>query len=108
MNLATFLAGKGFVLPFQGHAGFSRVIEALTFQPDEREFFAVVVRMAARAIRLAAGTLVFACMITRVGAQPPLDFRVTLEALKAAVPGARPEVVTGSALRHALVLLVGA
>jgi hypothetical protein len=94
------------MLPFQGHAGFDRVIEGLAVEPDELELFAVVVRMASRAVRLARGTLVFVRMKARMRVQPALDFHVTFEALKTARPPAGPEVVAGNAFRYALILLV--
>jgi hypothetical protein len=102
------LAGQGLMLSFQGQARFSRMIEGLTVQSNQSELFAVVVRVASRAVRLAGGTLVLAGMITRVGVQSVLDLNVTLEALKAPVPCPRSKIVTRCALSHALVLLVSA
>jgi hypothetical protein len=102
----TLLAGKGPVFPFQGHAGFGRVIETLTLQPDERELLAVVVRMASRTVRFAGGTLVFVGMKTHMSIQPALNLNVTLEALEAARPPAWPEVVARGTFRYAFILLM--
>jgi hypothetical protein len=102
----TLLAGKGPMFPFESHSGFGRVIETFALQPDEGELFAVMVRMAPRAVGLARGTLVFVRMKARMSVQPALDFHVTFEALKTACPPAWSEVVTGSAFRYAFILLV--
>jgi len=102
------LARKGLVFPFQGHARFSRMIKGLTVQPDQREFFAVVVRVTSRAVRLAAGTLVLSRVVAGVGLQPMLDLNMTLEALKVPVARARPEIVARRAFSDALQLLVSA
>jgi hypothetical protein len=88
------LTRQGLVLTFEGHAGFGRVIETFTLQPDEGEFFAVMIRMAPRAVRFAGGTLVFVRMKTRMSIQSAPDFNVTLKALEAAVSGARSKIVT--------------
>ena len=95
------------MLAFQGHAGFGGVIETLALQADEGEFFAVVVRMASRAVRLAGRTLIFVRMKTGVGVKPALDLGMTFEALKTARSPAGPEVVTGGALCYAFILLMG-
>ena len=102
------LAGESLVLAFQSHAGLRGVIERLAVQPDQGEFFAVMVGMATAAVRLARRTLILVRMKTRMGVQPMLDLNVTFEALKCTVPRARSEIVTRSALSHALILLMSA
>ena len=88
------LACEGLVLALERHSGFRGVIEALAVEPDQSKFFAVMVRVAARAVRLTGRTFVFVGVKTRMGIEPAPDFNVTLKALKAAVPGARGDVVT--------------
>jgi hypothetical protein len=70
------------------------VIEALAVEPDQSKFFAVMVRVAARAVRLTGRTFVFVSVKTRMGIEPAPDFNVTLKALKGPVSGARSDVVT--------------
>lgn len=80
------------------------MIEFLPVEGDERRFRAAMFRMAARAIKLAGGTLVG----TRVKASPCFypapDLGVTIKALQTA----RSEIVARCALGHTIQVRVGA
>jgi hypothetical protein len=100
------LAGNGLMFSFEGHACFHGVIEAFAVEPNQCEFFAVMVGVAANAIRLRRGTLILVGMKAGVGSQPVLNLNVALQALKAARPGAWSQIVTECTFGHAFQLLV--
>jgi hypothetical protein len=89
----------------QGETGFGFMIELRRIETDERNPSAVVLQVAAGAIRLISGGVVPARMQSGSGHNPLLNFRVALETLELA--RAQAEVVTSRAVRDSIQIVVG-
>ena len=98
--LASLLA----MLAFQSEAGLGTMIETVPVQGDEREFWAAMFHMAARAVRLAGGAFVSARVIARARCHSAPNLDVTFEAFETA----RSQIVAGCALSDTLQLRVSA
>lgn len=74
------------VLPFQRKAGQGFVIEAVPVKLGDGKLPSVVFQMAARAIGFGGGNIVGPRVIADIAFHPPADFRMAIQALKAAIP----------------------
>lgn len=74
----TLLARQQAVFAFQGEAGLPRMVEGISIQLDQCEFFTVMFHMTTRTVCFRRRALVYASMKSGMSIQPMLNFGVTL------------------------------